>query len=106
MIGGINWPPLETAASIAAAIWGLKPVRFIKGMVNDPVTATFATALPETIPINVLDKTDIFAGPPLNLPIKEDANLMKKLPPPDNCKKLPNNMNKYTKLAETTMGTV
>ncbi len=33
MTGGMIWPPVEATASTAAAASGLKPLRFIMGMV-------------------------------------------------------------------------
>ena len=46
MIGGMIWPPVEAVASTPAANGGLKPVRFISGMVIGPSTMTLATAMP------------------------------------------------------------
>jgi hypothetical protein len=40
--GGMICPPVEATASIAAAASGLKPVRFIIGIVSQPSTITFA----------------------------------------------------------------
>ena len=50
MMGGMNMPPTEAAGSMAPATWGLKPARFIKGMVKAPVETVLAMALPETEP--------------------------------------------------------
>ena len=50
MIGGMIWPPVEATASTAAANGGLKPLRFISGIVIGPSTITLATALPDTVP--------------------------------------------------------
>ena len=50
------------------AVSGLKPKRFISGMVNEPVVTTLAVALPETLPIKALAMTAVLAGPPRNRP--------------------------------------
>ena len=64
MTGGMICPPVDATASTAAAASGLKPVRFIMGMVSQPSTMTFATAEPEIVP-NMLDETTAtLPGPP------------------------------------------
>jgi hypothetical protein len=47
MIGGTSAPPELAAASIPAACSGLKPAERMSGIVNVPVVAVLATALPE-----------------------------------------------------------
>ena len=47
-----------------AAISRLKPALRIIGIVNVPVVAVLATALPESEPIRPLESTATFAGPP------------------------------------------
>ena len=42
----------------------LKPAPRIMGIVNVPVVAVLATALPESEPISPLESTATFAGPP------------------------------------------
>ena len=74
IIGGTNAPPELAAASIPPAIAGLNPVRCIKGMVNVPVVAVFATAEPESEPIMPLLSTATFAGPPALVPKMRRAN--------------------------------
>ena len=51
MTGGISGPPVEAAASTPAAKRGVKPARFISGMVITPVVTTLATEEPEIEPI-------------------------------------------------------
>ena len=80
--GGINWPPVLAAASIAPAKNGRKPARFIRGIVNVPVVTTFATALPDSEPINALATAAVLAGPPRVLPATLFANAMRRAPPP------------------------
>ncbi len=64
MIGGIKAPPELAAASTPAADSESNPELFINGIVNVPVVAVLATALPESEPINPLLTTATFAGPP------------------------------------------
>ena len=47
-----------------AAVVALNPALRIIGMVNDPVVAVFATALPDSDPIRPLASTATLAGPP------------------------------------------
>ena len=49
-------------------------------MVNDPVPATFATELPDTVPISPLDSTATLAGPPDAQPATAFARSMKNPP--------------------------
>ncbi len=65
MIGGMIWPPVEATASTAPANSGLKPVRFIKGMLIWPVTMTLATAEPEIAPNSDELTTATLPGPPV-----------------------------------------
>ena len=60
MIGGINAPPELAAASTPPAVSALKPDDFISGIVNVPVAAVLATALPDSDPIKPLLSTAIF----------------------------------------------
>ena len=64
MTGGISCPPSEAVTSMAAAMWGLNPSFFIRGMVIEPVETTLAIELPDTVPISPLPMTAVFAGPP------------------------------------------
>ena len=57
-------PPELAAACTPAAVTGWKPALRIIGMVNVPVVAVLATALPESDPISPLLSTATFAGPP------------------------------------------
>jgi hypothetical protein len=71
MTGGIRAPPVEVTASMAPATWGSNPVLFIIGMVKIPSTVTLATALPEIVPKRELERTEIFAGPPVSRPKRD-----------------------------------
>ena len=66
MIGGIICPPVEAVASTPPANSGLKPRRFIIGIVITPVPTTFATAEPETVPNRDDAIIAAWAGPPRN----------------------------------------
>ena len=54
---------MRRTASIAAAS-GLKPVRFIIGIVSQPSTITLATAEPEIVPNMLEEMTGTLPGPP------------------------------------------
>src|SRR3546814_3195834 len=62
--GGMNCPPVEAIASMAPASCGRKPVRFMSGMVKEPVVTTLATEEPEIEPNSAEVRTAILAGPP------------------------------------------
>ncbi len=78
MTGGMICPPMEAVASTAPANSGLKPVRFMSGMVKAPVVTTLAIADPLTIPRRQEEKTATFAGPPLVCPTMLIARSEKK----------------------------
>ncbi len=96
MIGGINWPPVEATASTAAANGGLKPVRFISGIVIGPSTITLATALPETVPNSDELTTATLPGPPAWWPVSAIAKSMNSWPVPLRSMKAPNSTNSIT----------
>ncbi len=52
------------------------------GIVKEPVPATLATELPDTVPISPLDNTATFAGPPAAQPATAFAKSIKNLPNP------------------------
>ena len=64
IIGGVSWPLVEDATSIAPAFSEGKPTRFINGIVNVPVVTTLAMDDPEIIPVIAEETTAAFAGPP------------------------------------------
>ena len=51
MIGGMIWPLVEAATSIAPALTAGMPMRRMTGMVNVPVVTTLAIDDPEIIPV-------------------------------------------------------
>ena len=63
MTGGMIWPPLEAAASIAAASSPRMPTRFMSGIVMLPDIYTLPMVLPETVPTRALDMTAMSGGP-------------------------------------------
>ena len=62
--GGASTAPVEAQASIAAAVVGRKPVRFIAGMVIAPVVRTLEITLPLIEPSNPDEKIATLAAPP------------------------------------------
>jgi hypothetical protein len=82
MTGGISWPPVDAVASTAPACSGLRPVRFISGMVTMPVPTTFDTALPEMVPNSAEAPTAALALPPRKRPKPESARRVMYSPPP------------------------
>ena len=81
--GGMSCPPVDATASTAPATWGLYPFRFISGMLMVPVVRTFATAVPEIIPIRLDPTTDAFAGPPRLRPVAPVAMSINTRPAPE-----------------------
>jgi len=84
----------EFTAKMAKA--GLKPLRFMSGMVIGPSTMTLATALPEMVPNRLELTTDTLPGPPAVWPVIASAKSMNNLPMPDFSMKLPNNTKTIT----------
>ncbi len=82
MTGGMSWPPVLAAASMAPAKKGRNPARRISGMVNVPVVTTLATALPDSEPMNALATAAVLAGPPLVRPATRSASAIRSAPPP------------------------
>src|SRR5688500_8728992 len=68
MTGGMIWPLIDEAASMAPALTPEYPVRFINGMVKMPPETTFDTDEPETTPFSAEDTTATLAGPPRRCP--------------------------------------
>ncbi len=102
--GGMIWPPVEATASIAAATWGRYPVRFISGMVTDPVITTFDTAVPEMDPNRLEATTAILAGPPRKRPMAAMAKSVSTVAPPLWNRTLPKSTKARTTVAATTNG--
>src|SRR4030042_5349690 len=82
MIGGMIWPMVEEEASTPAAKWLGYPVRFMSGMVKEPVVTVLATELPEIMPKKALDTTAALAGPPLVQPVSANDTSVKNCPAP------------------------
>ena len=89
MIGGINCPPVEDAASTPAANCGRKPLDFISGIVITPVEAVLAMAEPEIVPVKADDNTATKAAPPLIRPATILENSMTKLLAPETTRNPP-----------------
>ena len=104
MIGGMIWPPVEAAASTAAANSGLYPILFIIGIVIDPEPTVFATDDPDAIPSRALATTATFAGPPEKRPTAAFAKRMKKSATPVRSRKAPKMMNMTMNFTQTCTG--
>src|SRR3546814_10134552 len=103
--GGMNWPPVEAMASMAPASWGRKPVRFMSGIVKEPVVTTLATDEPEIEPNKAEVITAILAGPPRQRPAAAVPRFMKKPPAPDRTRKAPKIMKGKKKVARGAVTT-
>ncbi len=104
MTGGINCPPVEATASMAAALCAGMPARFISGMVTMPVATTLATALPEIEPNRQEPSTAILAAPPRNRPISAIEMSVKNCMPPVFCNTWPNSRKAMTMVIATLTG--
>ncbi len=69
-----------------------------------PVVMTLVITLPLIEPINPLENTATLAGPPRTWPSRENARLMKNLPPPVCCRATPNSRKPITRLANACSG--
>src|SRR3546814_16176947 len=90
--GGMNCPPVEAIASMAPASCGRKPVRFMSGMVKEPVVTTLATEEPEIEPHSAEVRTAILAGPPRQRTAKAVPRFMNTSPAPERYRKATKNM--------------
>ena len=64
MMGGIIVPPVDAQASMAPAVFARTPMRFIAGMVSEPVVSTLVIGPPDIEPNNPEEKIATLAGPP------------------------------------------
>ena len=94
MIGGINCPPVEAAASTPPAKRPRKPLDFMSGMVITPVEAVLATADPLMVPVKADDKTATKADPPRILPATTFETSITKSLAPEITRNPPKIMNK------------
>ena len=104
IIGGINWPPVDAAASTAPANSPLYPSFFIIGIVNEPEPTVFETEEPETVPNKAEERTATFAGPPDAPPAIELHKSIKNWPIPVFSSKAPKRMNKKIKVEHAPIG--
>ena len=81
---------------LAPATWGLKPVRFISGIVKAPVDTVLAMAEPDTDPKKPEAMTATLAGPPTLLPAMARGRSMKNLLAPLAFRNEPKKMNRMT----------
>ena len=94
MMGGMIWPPVDDAASTAAANSGLYPVFFIMGMVTEPVVTVLPTEEPDTMPHSAEEMTATFAAPPDDQPAILLAQAMKNAAIPVRSRNAPKMINK------------
>ena len=104
MIGGINWPLVEAATSMAPALTADMPILRITGRLKTPVVTTLAMEEPEIAPVMPDARIAALAGPPRYLPTSAKDKSRKYLPAPALSSKAPNSTNRKTKLTETSMG--
>src|SRR3546814_17682686 len=103
--GGMNWPPVEAMASMAPASWGRKPVRFMRGIVKEPVVTTLATDEPEIEPNRAEVITAILAGPPRQRPATAVPRFLQKHPAPEHHRTAPKIMKAKKKGAKVPVTT-
>ena len=65
MIGGMSWPLVDAATSMAPAFTAGIPIRRMTGMVKVPVVTTLAIDEPEIMPVMPDARIAALAGPPL-----------------------------------------
>ena len=65
MIGGMSWPLVEAATSMAPAFTAGMPIRRMTGIVKVPVVTTLAIEEPEIMPVMPDARIAALAGPPL-----------------------------------------
>ena len=104
MIGGMIWPLVDAATSIAPALTAGMPMRRMTGMVNVPVVTTLAMDEPEIIPVMPEARIAALAGPPLKRPTRANESDRKYCPAPALSSRAPNRTNRNTKLTETLIG--
>src|SRR5699024_1606161 len=104
IMGGISCPPVEAVASVAAATCGLKPARFMMGMVNEPEATVLATEDPETIPCRPEAATAALAGPPVKRPAARNARSLRNWPMLVRSSTTAKNRNKKMKFDDTWIG--
>ena len=104
MIGGMIWPLVEAATSMAPALTAGMPMRRITGMVKVPVVTTLAIDEPEMAPVIPDARIAALAGPPRKRPTMANERSRKYLPAPAFSMSAPNSTNRKTKLTETSIG--
>src|SRR5690625_1938776 len=102
--GGNICPKVDADASMPPDASGVKPMRFINGIVKVPVVVTVAVELPDMVPMTAEDTMAALAGPPRVLPATAMAKLRKNCPAPVFSKIAPYKINSSTNLADTPKG--
>ena len=104
MIGGMSWPLVDAATSIAPALTAGMPIRRMTGIVKVPVVTTLAIDEPETMPVMPDARIAALAGPPVKRPTMAKESARKYCPAPALSSNAPNSTNRNTKLTETLSG--
>ena len=104
MMGGMICPPVDAAASTAAANSGRYPIFFIIGIVIEPDPTVLATDDPEAMPSSADATTATLAGPPVKRPTAALANRMKKSATPVRSRNAPKMMKRTMNLAHVLTG--
>ena len=104
MIGGMSWPLVEAATSMAPAFTAGMPMRRMTGMVKVPVVTTLAIDEPEIIPVMPDARIAALAGPPLKRPTIAKERARKYCPAPALSSSAPKSTKRKTKLTETLIG--
>ena len=71
---------------------------------SEPVPTTFATELPETVPMRPDESTATFAGPPLAHPAMLFARSIKNFPSPVDSRYAPKRMKRKMNVEDTPSG--
>ncbi len=104
MTGGISVPPVEAQVSTPAAKVPRMPIRFMAGMVIEPVVSTLVMTLPLIDPMSPLEKIETLAGPPLTLPRSANERSIKNAPAPVCCRAAPKIRKPMIRPAKVRMG--
>ena len=90
MIGGMIWPFVDAATSMAPALTAGMPMRRMTGMVKVPVVTTLAMDEPEIMPVMPEARIAPLAGPPLYRPTMAKESARKYRPAPALSSSAPN----------------
>src|SRR3989304_99969 len=104
MTGGMSWPLPPAAVSMPPATSGLKPTRFISGIVIEPIVAVLAMDEPVIVPMKAGATTATLAGPPRVWPTSENATRIRYSPAPVRSRTAPKRTKANTNVDDTPSG--